>query len=111
MVLRVWGKPLLENPSLKRWAENMCACPWGVFAMKQRSEVTEKLISVRCPAGLFKTLKKPEPAILFLCLMKLIKLQQDIREILLQLCWKFWIRNKTIRFTTISWSWDTTCLG
>src|SRR5687768_5318997 len=77
--------------------------------MKQKFADTAEPILVPCLDGSFKILKKQEHQTRFLYLMKLIKSDVIHTAILLQRCWKSWIRNKILHSTIILWNWITTC--
>ncbi len=63
-----------ENLLQSHLAENMLECHWVVYAMRLKSEVTEKPILVQCLEELFKALKKPKLPIRFLCFDEIDKL-------------------------------------
>jgi ATP-dependent Lon protease len=63
---------------------------------------TEKPISVQCREELFRTSKRHALQIPSLYWTRSTRCQSSFTETLLRLCWRYWIRSKTVSFTIIT---------
>ena len=62
-----------DNPLAEPWAENLSACPWAVFGMKQKSADTAEPILVLYQEKSFKASKRLVSTTLFSCSMRSTK--------------------------------------